>query len=184
MKKDVIKKLREKLLAEARNVVDMKDGKGLKQLRQEVKKDIEGSGCHSYNEKLEWVIERAKHYQLKTGTPYQKIINNWVKGMGYWYMNYFQECNQPLIMGENVKVFEKNKDVVESFKDSGFICPSCEKISTHPAKCIHCEWRANGLFGTFGKGITIIVKEDLSINEIFFPVAYKNKEHNILEKIK
>jgi hypothetical protein len=51
---------------------------------------------HKYCDKYKWVIERAKYYAQKTGVPYEEIIEAWEENRSYWYMNYYQDCNQPL----------------------------------------------------------------------------------------
>lgn len=51
---------------------------------------------HKYCDKYKWVIDRAKHYAEKTGKTYEEIIEIWESNRTYWYMNYYQDCNQPL----------------------------------------------------------------------------------------
>ena len=51
---------------------------------------------HKYCDKYKWVIDRAKYYAEKTGKPYEEIIEIWESNRTYWYMNYYQDCNQPL----------------------------------------------------------------------------------------
>ena len=51
---------------------------------------------HKYCDKYKWVIDRAKHYAEKTGKPYEEIIEIWESNRTYWYMNYYQDCKQPL----------------------------------------------------------------------------------------
>ena len=58
---------------------------------------IRVSKCsHKYCDKYKWVIDRAKHYAEKTGKKYEEIIDIWESNRTYWYMNYYQDCNQPL----------------------------------------------------------------------------------------
>ena len=52
---------------------------------------------HAYCDKFKWIIARAKHYEEKTGIPYLQIIESWESDRDYWYMNYYQDCNQPEI---------------------------------------------------------------------------------------
>jgi len=51
---------------------------------------------HKYCDKYKWVIERAKYYAQKIGRPYEEIIEIWEEDRSYWYMNYYQDNNQPL----------------------------------------------------------------------------------------
>jgi hypothetical protein len=58
---------------------------------------ISVSKCsHKYCDKYKWVIERAKHYAEKTGKTYEEVIEIWESNRTYWYMNYYQDSNQPL----------------------------------------------------------------------------------------
>lgn len=49
-----------------------------------------------YCDKYKWVIDRAKYYAEKTGKTYEEIIEIWEENRTYWYMGYYQDCNQPL----------------------------------------------------------------------------------------
>ena len=180
--------LKVKLEEEAKAVPDTEDGPGLKELRESAEDDIKRGNNHARPlEKVQWVINRAKHYQLKTGKPYQEIINIWVSKMTYWYTNYFQEANQPLIIGDDIFMFENKEEAKESFKKLGFRCPLCGEISKSPNKCDSgkivnnkpCDWKSYGLFGTLGKGVTIILKDSISIIEIFKPIAYEKEGEKI-----
>lgn len=51
---------------------------------------------HKYCDKYKWVLDRAKHYAEKTGRTTEEILQAWESKRTYWYMNYYQECNQPL----------------------------------------------------------------------------------------
>ena len=182
-----VEDLKSKLIEEARAVPDTEDGPGLKELRESAEDDLKRGNNHVWPlEKIEWIIERAKHYQLKTGKPYQEIIDTWVSKKNYWYINYFQEANQPLITGEDVYLFENIEEAKESFKELGFRCHRCGGISKSPKECDTnividkktCDWKAYGLFGTLGKGVTIILKDTISIENIFKPIAYEKEGEN------
>jgi hypothetical protein len=61
------------------------------------KKCVMVSKCsHKYCDKYKWVVERAKHYAEKTGKTFEEIIEIWEGNRTFWYMNYYQDCNQPL----------------------------------------------------------------------------------------
>jgi hypothetical protein len=36
-----------------------------------------------------------------------------------------------------------------------------------------CDWKAYGLFGTLGKGISVFVKKEIRIETIFMPVSWE-----------
>lgn len=129
---------------------------------------------HRYCDKLVWAVSRANHYAEKTGIPATEILGAWEKKRDYWYMNYYQECRQPIIKDGQVKVFETLDQYMQSLNSQGFRCPACGHESKNPYECDsgECDWKAYGLFGTLGKGITVFVKENLAMAEIFMPVAW------------
>ena len=51
---------------------------------------------HKYCDKYKWVIDRANHYAEKTGRSFEYVIEVWESNRTYWYLNYYQDCNQPL----------------------------------------------------------------------------------------
>jgi hypothetical protein len=122
------------------------------------------------------VIERADHYAEKLGTTREAVLEAWETGRDYWYMNYYQDNNQPLIDDPNVRVFDTPADFKNSVTQE-FRCPKCEKISTDPQECSQkdCDWKAYGLFRTLGKGITILSKNPIAKIHIFMPVAWETE---------
>ena len=147
-----------------------------------------GKGCfHKYCDTFKWAIDRAKHYGEKLGLPWEDILDAWERDRTYWYMNYYQDANQPLIQGDNVRVFDTVEQLKESIREPKFRCPMCGGVSTDPHCCNTglnmvkdrrrkpkvCDWKSYGLFGTLGKGVTIYVKEKLRSEHIFMPVAWE-----------
>lgn len=133
-----------------------------------------GKCFHDYCDTFAWVIERAKHYADKTGGDWEKILDAWEKDRHYWYMNYYQEANQPLIP-DKARIFDTLQQAKESVgKD--FYCPSCGKVINDARKCPICDWKAYGLFRTMDNGATFYVKETKLIYEIFWPVSWGKKE--------
>ena len=113
--------------------------KGFERLQAAVKSDEEKEpNFYDYQDKLAWVVDRAKHYQEKTGIPYLEIIEKWEENRDYWYMNYYQDANQPLLTDENVCVFDTVDDFKKAVGQDGFYCPKCEGISKKPYECT-CE---------------------------------------------
>jgi len=132
---------------------------------------------HQFCNKFKWVLERVKHYSEKTGVPAVEILNSWEKRRDYWYMNYYQDSRQPLIQGDKVRVFDTIKEFEDSIQDKGFRCPKSKHVSKMATRCTSgkCDWTAGGLFGTMGKGVTVFIKENLALAEIFMPVAWEKK---------
>ena len=96
-------------------------GKGLEKLQTAVEKDcskdggtLHPEGCvtcgakcfHNYCDKYKWVIDRAKSYGEAMGLHWEDILDGWEESRNYWYMNYYQECNQSKITAKNVRVFD------------------------------------------------------------------------------
>jgi hypothetical protein len=50
---------------------------------------------HDFCGKYAWVIERAKLYADRTGYAMDEVLEIWEEDRSYWYMNYYQEGNQP-----------------------------------------------------------------------------------------
>jgi hypothetical protein len=97
---------------------------------------IRVSKCsHKYCDKYKWVIERAKHYAEKTGKTFEEILEVWENDRTYWYMNYYQECNQPLLEGDSIIMYDDwIKELKHRFGDDAkkwaFVCPACGNIQT------------------------------------------------------
>ena len=154
---------------------------------------LEKTKCfHRYCDTFAWVINRAKHYAGKTGLKWEEILNAWEDKRNYWYMNYYQDGNQPLLDGTNVKVYE-NIEEAKAKIGKEFRCPACGGISTDPYECnsgqliqviknntkkkkmITCNWKVYGLFQDLGKGIYIFVKDKAIGQRIFMPIAYEKQ---------
>lgn len=148
------------------------------------KNGCNNKGCyHKYCDTFKWVIERATHYAEVLKLSVSEILDIWEEDRDYWYMNYYQDCNQPLLKDvEDVYVFETNNDVMKSFNNKGFRCPNCKGISSHPQICNSklsvnsevCDWKSFGLF-PFGL-VTVVVKKPFSITKIFKPIEWEIKE--------
>lgn len=131
---------------------------------------------HKYCDKFKWVIERAKQYEEKLGIPWNEILDSWEEDRTYWYMNYYQDCNQPQITSDNVRVFDTLNDFKESAKQSEYICPSCGKVTTNPYECTECNWKVYGFLGDLGKGVFIYLKDVRKGQTIFMPRAWSGNK--------
>lgn len=137
-----------------------------------------GHSCE-YCEKFKWAINRAKHYEEKLGIPWREILKSWEDGRSYWFMNYYQDCNQPLIDSDKVFVFEDAQELREKC-GTQFICPNCKGISTDPYECNSgkkikgkvCDWKSYGLF-CFDT-CYCYSKADRKGTRIFMPVALQD----------
>jgi len=162
---------------------------GYKKLLAAIEKDeSDGRSKHvDHRAKLAWVIARAEHYAEKTGVTPEHVLNAWEDSRNYWYVNYYQDSNQPLIQGDQIRVFENADEAMASFQGKAFRCPSCEGESRNPYACdsgvlvkglkgnTPCDWKAHGLFGTLGKGVKIVCKNPYVIDSIFMPIAWEKQ---------
>jgi hypothetical protein len=157
---------------------------GYKKLRAAVERDIKkrARSPEELEKHFAWVIERAKHYAEKTGLEAADILDAWERDRDYWHLNYYQEGNQPEIKGDDVRVFDTPDDFKATLDGKGFRCPACGGVSTNPVTCDSgirnkngkvCDWKAYGLFRTMGKGVTLFIKSDLRVYNIFKPVAWE-----------
>jgi hypothetical protein len=153
----------------------------------------ESPNFHDYEGKLKWIIERAKHYSEKSGIDASKILEGWEKNRNYWYMNYYQESNQPEIKYNGVIIVENRDDFFAKYPSKKFICPYCKGISTNPNECNSgkkvklinskkkeevCNWCSGGLFGTLGDGVSVFLKDDLRVISIFKPIELSGEIAN------
>lgn len=139
--------------------------------------------CHAYCDKLKWIKTRAEEYAAYLNVSWLDVIAGWESKRTYWFMNYYQEYNQPKLDGERVRVFEDLKSFCAQTPSKKFRCPNCGGISTNPYECNSqlkvnkdiCDWKSYGLFGTLNKGVYVYIKELLQGNEIFMPIDWENQ---------
>lgn len=157
---------------------------GYKKLLAAVDHDIDTRAmtmaeCHN---KLDWVVDRAEHYAAKTGLDASEILDAWEISRSYWYMNYYQDCNQPEITSDKFRIFDTLDELHESIGKDGFRCPMCGGVSKSPYECDSgqemekgkiCDWKVYGLFRDLGKGVFIFVKSEVRGQTIFMPVAWE-----------
>ena len=158
------------------------DCEGYRKLLSAVQDDEKKQGgFHDYRKTLAWAVARAKHYAEKTGLTPEAILDAWEMKRTHWYMNYYQEANQPSITSDKVRVFETVADLLASIGKTGFRCPNCEAVSKSPYACDSgvkshgkvCDWKVYGLFGHMGKGVAVFVKEKLTVENLFTPIAWE-----------
>ncbi len=135
-------------------------------------------------ESLHWAVARAQHYADKTGLTPESILDAWEAQRDYWHVNFYQEANQPAIIGDRVRVFETQADLLASVGKPEFRCPACGGVSKSPYTCDSgkkvsgkvCDWKSWGLFGCVGKGVSVFVKEKVRVETFFMPVAWESGE--------
>ena len=156
---------------------------GYKKLMIDINRDLEKPTGHDPMVKLDWILKRVQHYADKLNLDPCDILNSWEKQRNYWYMNYYQECEQPEIKSDRVRVFENLEELKEAIGKDGFRCPMCGGVSKSPYECDSgldmspgkkCDWKSWGLFRDLGKGMYIYVKSELRGQIIFMPLAWEN----------
>ncbi|WP_417536305.1 hypothetical protein [Methylophaga sp.] len=55
-----------------------------------------------YYKKFQWVIARCLHYASKQNRTPWDVLNEWESKRTYWWINFYQDCNQPKIMPESI----------------------------------------------------------------------------------
>lgn len=173
------------------------DCDGYCKLKAAVEEDQKREPGRDFASKLDWTVERAKHYAEKTGLRAEDILDAWEKIRTYWYMNFYQDCNQPLIEGDSVRVFDTVEDMKKSIGGPAFRCPACDGVSKDAYTCDSgkkmmvtkgkgkkaklvegdkvCDWKVYGLFGDLGKGVYVFVKSEMKGQRVFKPVAWEAK---------
>jgi len=70
---------------------------GYKSLKKAYVYDINTSGrSKDYLYKhFQWVINRAKHYADNSGKSIEHVLTEWEHKRSYWWLNFYQGCNQP-----------------------------------------------------------------------------------------
>ena len=145
---------------------------------------------HKYCDKFKWVIDRAKHYGEKTGIPWEDILDSWESHRDYWYMNYYQDCNQPTISTANVRIFDTVEDLRSAVGNNGFRCPCCGGVSNSPYECDSgvirsdgkvCDWKVYGFLGDLGKGVFVYCKDKLHGEKMFMPIAWETESEPLKE---
>jgi len=156
---------------------------GYAKLLEAVRKDEQRDKTHDYRAKLQWVVDQARHYAEKTGLTACEILDAWEKERDYWYMNYYQESNQPTIKDGAVRIFDTTEELRQSVGNGGFRCPACDGVSKDPYQCDTgmnikgttqvCDWKVYGLLGHLGKGIYVFVIDQARGQAIFMPIAWE-----------
>lgn len=76
---------------------------GYKSLKAAYIKDVQDIQRHKYPmrkkeellAKFNWVIGRAMYYAHRNGRPIGNILWSWESDRNYWWLNYYQDSNQP-----------------------------------------------------------------------------------------
>lgn len=133
----------------------------------------------------EFLDETLENYSSVLGYSKEEILNAMESRRDYSAINYYQRANFPLL--QDVLVYQNREEFLKVCPSKEYICPMCEGISTDPNKCNTglemkkgeiCNWKSYGLFGTMGKGASIVFKDsflqDQTVYKIFMPKELAN----------
>lgn len=136
---------------------------------------------HDFRGKLDWIIARVRHYAEKTGLSPVEILSSWENMRGYWYMNFYQERNQPLLNSDKIRIFETIDEFQLSLGIKGFRCPICNGVSSSFQECNSgveiepgkkCDWKTYGLFSSCDD-IYIFIKKNMCGFRILKPIVWE-----------
>lgn len=88
-----------------------------------------------WKQKYEWALERAQQYADHLGVTRDEVLAAWEQERDYWYVNYYQESNQPDLTRRNVVTLEQWEAEGERLYGKNrlewrFRCPTCGHIQT------------------------------------------------------
>ncbi len=87
-----------------------------------------------YCDTFKFAIDRAKEYAKTCEKDYEEILDAWEENRSYWFLNYYQEANQPSI-GKVDLIIDKPEDLRKLYGAKGFRCPCCGGASSDPQTC-------------------------------------------------
>ncbi|MBO4499175.1 MAG: hypothetical protein J5732_02850 [Bacteroidaceae bacterium] len=91
--------------------------------------------AQEWKKKFDWALERAQQYADRLGVDREKVLEAWESDRDYWYVNYYQESNQPSLEGKNVVTLaeweaEGERLYGKERLEWKFRCPACGNVQT------------------------------------------------------
>ena len=155
----------------------------IEDIKQKARETWGGDEGERRAESVEAVIRKIlPSYAQVIGKSELEILEAIENFRTYSVVNYYQDANFPLLE-DDIKVYQTEDELREIVGKAGFRCPACEGVSSNPYECdagverdgVICNWKAYGLFKTFGKGLRFTIVEKFmeipKVDEIFMPVA-------------
>lgn len=136
-----------------------------------------------------FLLERIPHYAKHLHyTPFE-ILNVLEDKRHISAPNFYNEQTLPRLDANAVYILRDLAHYKQIVGVTGFRCPACGEINlTNPYECNHvkggkkCTWKAYGFFGTMGKGLRVLLRDQFlsepSVSEIFMPVALEHLFEN------
>ena len=134
--------------------------KGIASLQAAYQSDLQAGNQSQevLDKKLKWVLERADQYAKACNTTRDRILEAWETKRTYWWINFYQECNQPNLEehGTTPVVMVKDwlKEAQERFGkeplDWKFACPCCKAYTCCASRFglggkDNCKYTTSGL---------------------------------------
>jgi len=111
--------------------------KGYDSLKQALDESIAHSPglADIYRRKFQWVLDRARQYAEFCHTDRDTVLEAWENARDYWFVNYYQDCNQPDLEKSQVLFIddwmEKGRKLFgDDPLDWKFKCPACCHVQT------------------------------------------------------
>lgn len=145
------------------------------------------TGAERADELEAFIRAMLKDYAAVLGLSEDDILAKLEERRDYSAINYYQLANFPSL--KDVNVFDNVGQLGNKFPSGKFVCPNCGGVSTDYSTCNSgvpmadgqpCDWKAWGLFRTFGKGYWFVVKDDFLacpvVHEIFMPLELHEEQ--------
>ncbi|HAU6298003.1 TPA: hypothetical protein JD836_14945 [Citrobacter freundii] len=155
-----------------------------------INEGVKGHFDRSQCDTLEaFLLERVPHYAKHLNYTSLEILEAMEEMRHITAPNFYQENTFPRLDANAVYILRDLAHYKQIVGVKGFRCPACGEISlTNPYECHEvkdgkqCNWKAYGLFGTMGKGLRVLLRDqfltDPSVAEIFMPVALEHLFEN------
>ena len=100
---------------------------GYKSLKDAYMRDARKAGTETrpmrnkdeFYKKFQWVINRCIHYsQALNKTPWE-VLDAWESKRDYWWMNFYQDSNQPKIRKESISKKPRNVRGIKKYYKRG-----------------------------------------------------------------
>ncbi len=133
-------------------------------------------GCHTEST-INFIRNMTKNYSEVLGYSEYEILKAIESKRTYSAANYYQLSKFP-ILDNRVKIFATTTELLETTKNTKFICPACKKVQLSPYACTDkdCDWKSYGLLGTLDRGFRFTIKDSFldtpMIDDCFLPVAF------------
>lgn len=126
-----------------------------------------------YCEHMTFAVNRMAQWQEATGIDWRELMARQEESRDYWYMNFWQEANQPKIEGESVLLLD-TVDELREIAGDGLRCGSCHEVTRNPYECDKCGWKVYGFLQC--PATYVFVKSELRGEYIFTPIAIEEKQ--------